>query len=53
MSPRLRAYLDLERAARTLGADPLADAVRSTMDLIWLGLSDEEREALNRQGVTP
>jgi hypothetical protein len=49
MSPRLKAYLALERATVDLddAEDALADAVRDCLDPIWWALSEEERDLLS------
>ena len=51
ISARLKEYLGLERRMVDLdeAGDPAADELRDRMDIIWLGLSAEEREALNRR----
>jgi hypothetical protein len=48
-SPRLRAYLSLERAMLDLDerADPLADRLRDAMDPLWYGLTDREHAVLD------
>lgn len=50
-SVRLKAYLALERAMVDLddAGDPVGDELRDRMDPIWLGLSDEDRAALDRR----
>lgn len=50
MSPRLFAYLDLERAMLALddrGDEVLADRVRDAMDPLWYGLTDDEHAWLD------
>jgi len=54
-SPRLEAYLDLERSMLALDelSDPLADKLRDAMDPIWYALTDEERAMLSRRELQP
>lgn len=50
MSPRLLAYLDLERAMLALdgqGDEALADRVRDAMDPLWYALTDDEHQWLD------
>jgi hypothetical protein len=49
MTPRLRAYLALERAMLELDEqdDPLADRLRDAMDPLWYGLTDADHAALD------
>jgi hypothetical protein len=53
MTPRLRAYLELERLMLVLdeAADPAADALRDAMDPIWYSLSDDERRILDDRTI--
>ena len=47
----LDSYLDLERTMMALdnAGDPAADGLRDALDLIWYGLTDEDRALLNRR----
>src|SRR5437016_9951195 len=53
MTPRLAAYLELERQMLALDAitDPVADVLRDAMDSVWYGLSDKEHALLNNRTV--
>lgn len=55
LGPRLRAYLALERAMVDLddAGDSLGDEFRDRMDPIWLGLSEQERSALDSRAGQP
>jgi hypothetical protein len=51
MTARLDAYLDLEQDMLALdqAGDSKADQLRDVLDPIWQGLSDDERDFLNRR----
>ena len=53
ISPRLEAYLSLERSMLALDAekDPLADQLRDSMDPLWYALSDEEHALLDARTI--
>lgn len=55
LSPRLRAYLALEREMLELDRleDPAADSLRDAMDPLWLSLTDAEHAWLNGRRVAP
>jgi hypothetical protein len=54
ISPRLKAYLALERQMLELGTagDPVADLLREAMDPLWYGLTDEEHEILDARIIS-
>lgn len=53
MTPRLNAYLTLEREMRRLDEvdDPAAEAIRDALDPIWFLLDEDERDYLNRRRI--
>jgi hypothetical protein len=55
MSGRLRAYLALEREMLELDetGDSAADELRSAMDPLWYGLTDDERAWLDARVIGP
>lgn len=55
MSPRLRAYLSLEREMLELEAidDDAADLLRDAMDPMWYSLTDEDHAWLDARPIGP
>ena len=53
MTPRLRAYLELEQLMLVLdeAGDTASEALRDAMDPIWYALTDEERRLLDDRKV--
>ena len=53
VNPRLAAYLSLEQAMVDLddAGDPLAEALRDTLDPLWYALSEAEQTMLNDRTI--